>query len=75
LIIERINVFVAPVMFRLLYMRSNRLDHWETFEAESALEAIERAAGRPSNDVVELWSDQGRIATFRPVGRHHHGGR
>jgi hypothetical protein len=56
-------------MFRLLYMRSNRLDHWETFEAESPLDAVEKAAERPSDDVVELWSDQGRIATFRPVGR------
>jgi hypothetical protein len=51
-------------------MRSNRLDHWETFEAETALEAVEKAAQRPSNDVVELWSEQGRLATFRPVGRH-----
>ena len=31
-------------MFRLLFMRSNRLDHWETFEAASPLEAIEKAA-------------------------------
>lgn len=57
-------------MFRLLYLRSNRLDRWETLEAASALEAIEQAAERPSDDVVELWSEQGRIATFRPVGRH-----
>jgi len=58
-------------MFRLLFLRSNRLDHWESFEAASALDAVERAARRPSDDVVELWSEQGRIATFRPVGRHH----
>jgi hypothetical protein len=62
-------------MFRLLFMRSNRLDHWESIEADSALEAVERAAERPSDDVVELWSEQGRIATFRPVGRHYVGAR
>lgn len=56
------------VEFRLLYLRANRLERWEIIEADSALAAVEEAARRPSDDVTELWSDQGRIAVFRPIG-------
>ena len=54
--------------FRLLYLRANRLERWEIIEAESALDAVHEAASRPSDDVTELWSDEGKIAIFRPVG-------
>ncbi len=54
--------------FRLLYLRANRLERWEIIQAESALAAVHEAAARPSDDVTELWSDQGKIAIFRPVG-------
>lgn len=56
--------------FHLIYFRASRLDRSETIEAENALAAIEEAARRPSHDVVELWSDHGKIATFRPATRH-----
>ena len=54
--------------FRLLYLRANRLERWEIIEAETALAAVHEAASRPSDDVTELWSDEGKIAVFRPVG-------
>ena len=56
--------------FRLIYFRASRLDRSETIDAPTALAAIEEAARRPSQDVVELWSDHGKIATFRPATRH-----
>ncbi len=56
--------------FKLLYLRANRLERWETIEAEDALSAIHIAAARPSSDVTELWSDSAKLAVFRPVGRH-----
>ena len=56
--------------FRLIYFRASLLDRSETIDAPSALAAIEEAARRPSHDVVELWSDDGKLATFRPATRH-----
>jgi len=56
--------------FRLIYFRASRLDRSETIDASTALAAIEEAAKRPSHDVMELWSDDGKIATFRPATRH-----
>jgi hypothetical protein len=58
----------VPV-FRLFYFRSSRLERSETFDAPDALTAVHLAAERPSGDVLELWSDQGKIATFRPAQR------
>jgi hypothetical protein len=55
--------------FRLFYFRSSRLERSETIEATDPLDAIHQAARRPSSDVVELWSDEGKIATFRPTSR------
>ena len=55
--------------FRLFYFRSSRLERSETIEAADAIEAVHQAAKRPSHDLVELWSDQGRIAIFRPASR------
>jgi hypothetical protein len=57
-------------LFRLIYFRSSRLDRTETLEAPDTLSAIHEAARRPSEDVLELWSDCGKIATFRPTARH-----
>ena len=57
-------------LFRLLYFRANRLERHEEIECDSAMEAIHEAATRTSDDVVELWSDQGRLALFRPASRH-----
>ena len=56
--------------FRLIYFRASRLDRTETIEAPTTLAAIEEAARRPSQDLVELWSDDGKVATFRPATRH-----
>ena len=56
--------------FHLIYFRASRLERSETIDAPDALAAIEEAARRPSPDIAELWSDQGKIATFRPATRH-----
>jgi hypothetical protein len=32
--------------------------------------AIQLAAQQETEGVLELWSDQGKLATLRPVGRH-----
>ncbi len=56
--------------FRLLYLRANRLEKWEIFEAEDAISAVHMAARKPSDDIVELWSGDGKIAIFKPVGQH-----
>lgn len=56
--------------FRLIYFRASLLDHAETIEAPDALSAIHEAAARPSEGLVELWSDNGKLATFRPAIRH-----
>jgi hypothetical protein len=55
--------------FRLFYFRSSRLERSETIEAPDPLTAVHLAAERPSADLVELWSDCGKIATFRPAQR------
>jgi len=61
---------VTPVPnFRLFYFRASRLERSETIEAADPLDAVHEAAKRPSADLVELWSDQGRIAIFRPASR------
>ncbi len=56
--------------YRLIYFRSARLDRAESIEAPDTLAALHEAARRPSNDIVELWSEDGKIATFRPASRH-----
>ena len=56
--------------FRLLYFQGSRLDRFEVIEAEDALEALQEAANRPSEDLVELWHDDRKLATFRPAHRH-----
>ena len=58
--------------YRLIFFRSSRLDRAETIEAPDALSAIHEAARRPSEGVVELWGDQGKLATFRPTTRHRY---
>ena len=54
----------------MLYLRANRLERWEIIEAETPLAAVHEAASRPSDGITELWSDDGKIAIFRPVGAH-----
>ncbi len=56
--------------FRLIYFRASVLDRSETIEAPDALSAIHEAARRPSDGLTELWSDYGKLATFRPTTRH-----
>jgi hypothetical protein len=56
--------------FRLIYFRANRLERSEAIEAPDALSAIHEAARRPSEGTVELWSDRGKLATFRPTTRN-----
>ena len=57
-------------LYRLLYFSGPKLERSELLEAKTSLSAIEEAARRPSHDLVELWSDAGRLATFRPARRH-----
>jgi len=56
--------------YRLLYLRSNRLEGWEEFEADTFVSAVQIGAERAGNELVELWAEHGRIATFRPRKRH-----
>ena len=55
--------------YRLLFFRANRLDRWEEFEAANHLDAVHTAAQRESDDVMELWSADGKIGVFRPYMR------
>jgi hypothetical protein len=61
---------VLPV-YRILVFRSDRLERWSEIEAPDAVSAIQQAAQKEDEGVVELWSDEGKLATLRPVGRHH----
>jgi hypothetical protein len=54
--------------YQLLFFRGYHLARWEPIEAETPLEAVQEAARRNSDDLVELWAESGRIASFRPVG-------
>jgi hypothetical protein len=53
-----------------LVFRSDRLERWGEIDAPDAVEAIQMAAQQEEEGVLELWSDQGKLATLRPVGRH-----
>ncbi len=57
--------------FRLLIFRSDRLERWSEVDAPDAVEAIQKAAQQEGEGVLELWSDEGKLATLRPVGRHN----
>jgi hypothetical protein len=52
--------------YRLLYFSTNRLERWEEFEADTFVGAVQIASERAGDEPVELWSERGRIATFRP---------
>lgn len=52
--------------YRILYFSANRLERWEKFEADDYVEAVQIAAQRAGDELTELWSARGRIATFRP---------
>lgn len=54
--------------YRLLFFRGYHLVRWEPIEAPTHLDAVHEAARRNSDDLVELWADGGRIASFRPFG-------
>ena len=57
--------------YRLLFFQGHRLDRWETLEASDYRAAVEAAARLDSEDRVELWSESGKLATFRPMGARH----
>jgi hypothetical protein len=54
--------------YRLFFFRGSVLDRWEQLGAKSDLEAVQEAAKQQSTELVELWSKDGRIASFRPAG-------
>jgi hypothetical protein len=54
--------------YRLLFFRGGALDHWEMIEATDHLAALEEAGARPSEGLMELWSDERKVASFKPVG-------
>jgi hypothetical protein len=58
-------------LYRLLVFRSDRLERWNEIDAPNAVEAIHKAAQQEADGMVELWSNEGKLATLRPVGRHH----
>ncbi len=56
--------------YKLLFFCGSQLERWEVFDAETPLQAIERAAGHVSDDKIELWHAGRRMALFRPpIGR------
>ena len=52
--------------YRLLIFHASRLDRWEEFEAESHLDAVLHAARQSTDEAMELWSAEVKIAIFRP---------
>lgn len=56
--------------YRLLFFQANRLEHWEEFEADTFVAAVQLGAERAGNQFVELWSEGGRLATYRPRRTH-----
>lgn len=56
--------------YRLLFFRGGQLDHWEMIDAPDQLTALEEASRRPSEGLMELWFQDRKIASFRPVGTH-----
>ena len=55
-------------VYRLLFFRGGALDHWESIDAPDHLAALEEAGARPSEGLMELWSDDRKVASFKPVG-------
>lgn len=68
-VLNKSGLVAAVPNFRLFYFRASRLERSETIEAADPLDAVHQASKRPSADLVELWSDEGRIAIFRPASR------
>ncbi len=60
----------GPAPYRLLFFRASRLERWEAIDASNDLDAVHEAARRPSDDLAELWTDNRKIASFRPLGSH-----
>ena len=60
----------AGKLYRLLFFRASRLERWEAIEADNDLDAVQEAARRPSDDLAELWVENRKIASFRPLGSH-----
>ena len=48
--------------FQILHFRESVLEHAEEVDARDVLEAIERAAGKPPDQKVEVWIDHRRVA-------------
>ena len=57
--------------FRILYLRNSVLEQAESVEAPDILSVIERASGRPSDVIVEIWSDKGRVGVIGPSPVSH----
>ena len=57
--------------YRLLIFHTHRLERWEEFEADGHLEAVQKAGGKLGDDdgLVELWSNDRKIAVWRPPPR------
>ena len=54
--------------YRLLFFRGGQLDHWESIEASDHIAALEEAGQHPSEGLMELWSERGKVASFKPMG-------
>ena len=52
--------------FRLLYFRESILERAQEVHVRDVLEAIELAAGQPSDIRIEIWSDKGRVGIIGP---------
>jgi hypothetical protein len=51
-------------IYRLYYLKRNRLSGWEDVQAEHDLAAIDLARHCRGNGTVELWAGKRKITTF-----------
>jgi hypothetical protein len=51
--------------YRLLYFRESVLEDAEEVRARDVVEALGRAAGRPAEIRVEVWSNHRRVGIIR----------
>jgi hypothetical protein len=61
------NLSFEVAKYSLLFYRGAILEYSEELQAGGHLEAVHQAVQRPSTDVVELWCEEGKIASFRPL--------
>lgn len=62
---------MKPRNYRLLIFRANMLEQWLELQAETDVAAVKEASQHPSDDRLELWRGNKRIAVLRPTKSRH----